>query len=87
MPKHDFLTPKAIANRQKSIGLQKLRWYCQMCQKQVFTFIIHKFYLFMTILLFTISVEMKTDSNVILPGFSSVLLLILRLIAVLNSYL
>mmetsp|Transcript_17970 Transcript_17970/g.24647 ORF Transcript_17970/g.24647 Transcript_17970/m.24647 type:complete len:405 (+) Transcript_17970:43-1257(+) len=34
MPKHDFLTPKAIANRQKSIGLQKLRWYCQMCQKQ-----------------------------------------------------
>ena len=34
MPKHDFLTPKAIANRIKSKGLQKLRWYCQMCQKQ-----------------------------------------------------
>lgn len=29
-----FLTPKAIANRIKSKGLQKLRWYCQMCQKQ-----------------------------------------------------
>ncbi|KAI1239519.1 hypothetical protein IHE44_0012644 [Lamprotornis superbus] len=26
--------PKAIANRIKSKGLQKLRWYCQMCQKQ-----------------------------------------------------
>ena len=23
-----------IANRIKSKGLQKLRWYCQMCQKQ-----------------------------------------------------
>mmetsp|Transcript_29957 Transcript_29957/g.39386 ORF Transcript_29957/g.39386 Transcript_29957/m.39386 type:complete len:404 (-) Transcript_29957:167-1378(-) len=34
MGKHDFLTPKAIANRQKAKGLQKLRWYCQMCQKQ-----------------------------------------------------
>ena len=34
MPKHDFLTPKAIANRIKSKGLQKLRWFCQMCQKQ-----------------------------------------------------
>ncbi|KAI9013254.1 domain of Kin17 curved DNA-binding protein-domain-containing protein [Gaertneriomyces semiglobifer] len=29
-----FLTPKAIANRIKSKGLQKLRWYCQMCEKQ-----------------------------------------------------
>ena len=28
------LTPKAIANRIKAKGLQKLRWYCQMCQKQ-----------------------------------------------------
>lgn len=27
-------TPKAIANRIKAKGLQKLRWYCQMCQKQ-----------------------------------------------------
>ena len=34
MPKHDFLSPKAIGNRIKSKGLQKLRWYCQMCQKQ-----------------------------------------------------
>ena len=34
MGKHGFLTPKAIANRIKSKGLQKLRWYCQMCQKQ-----------------------------------------------------
>jgi DNA/RNA-binding protein KIN17 len=32
--KPGFLTPKAIANRLKSKGLQKLRWYCQMCQKQ-----------------------------------------------------
>merc|ERR1712166_150974 len=29
-----FLTPKAIGNRIKAKGLQKLRWYCQMCQKQ-----------------------------------------------------
>ncbi|ELR12026.1 HsKin17 protein, putative [Acanthamoeba castellanii str. Neff] len=29
-----FLTPKAIANRIKAKGLQKLRWYCQMCEKQ-----------------------------------------------------
>jgi len=34
MSKGGFLTPKAIANRMKSKGLQKLRWYCQMCQKQ-----------------------------------------------------
>ncbi|XP_072178264.1 DNA/RNA-binding protein KIN17-like [Diadema setosum] len=34
MPKQGFLTPKAIANRIKAKGLQKLRWYCQMCQKQ-----------------------------------------------------
>lgn len=34
MGKAEFLTPKAIANRIKSKGLQKLRWYCQMCQKQ-----------------------------------------------------
>ncbi|KAG9441582.1 hypothetical protein H6P81_017436 [Aristolochia fimbriata] len=34
MGKNDFLTPKAIANRIKAKGLQKLRWYCQMCQKQ-----------------------------------------------------
>ncbi|CAE7724581.1 Kin [Symbiodinium microadriaticum] len=29
-----FMTPKAISNRIKAKGLQKLRWYCQMCQKQ-----------------------------------------------------
>jgi DNA/RNA-binding protein KIN17 len=27
-------TPKAIANQQKSKGLQRLRWYCQVCEKQ-----------------------------------------------------
>ncbi len=32
--KGGFLTPKAIANRIKAKGMQKLRWYCQMCQKQ-----------------------------------------------------
>lgn len=30
----DFMSPKAIANRIKAKGLQKLRWYCQMCEKQ-----------------------------------------------------
>ncbi|TQE07139.1 hypothetical protein C1H46_007192 [Malus baccata] len=34
MGKNDFLTLKAIVNRIKAKGLQKLRWYCQMCQKQ-----------------------------------------------------
>ncbi|CAH0487408.1 unnamed protein product [Peronospora farinosa] len=34
MGKHDFLTPKAIGIRMKSKGLQKLRWFCQVCQKQ-----------------------------------------------------
>lgn len=34
MPKHGFLTPKAIGNRIKAKGLSKLRWYCEMCQKQ-----------------------------------------------------
>ncbi|CAG8533473.1 12467_t:CDS:2 [Ambispora leptoticha] len=34
MPKHEFLTPKAIANRIKAKGLQKLKWYCQLCEKQ-----------------------------------------------------
>jgi DNA/RNA-binding protein KIN17 len=27
-------TPKAIAKRLKAKGLQRLRWYCQMCEKQ-----------------------------------------------------
>ena len=34
MPKHGFLTPKAISNRIKAKGLQKLKWFCQMCEKQ-----------------------------------------------------
>ena len=29
-----FLTPKAISNRIKAKGLQKLKFYCQMCEKQ-----------------------------------------------------
>ena len=29
-----FLTAKALAIRMKSKGLQRLRWYCQMCEKQ-----------------------------------------------------
>eukprot|EP00871_Galdieria_phlegrea_P005435 jgi/Galph1/5893/GphlegSOOS_G4479.1 len=29
-----FLTPKAISKRIKAKGLQRLRWYCQLCQKQ-----------------------------------------------------
>jgi len=34
MPKAERGTPKDIANRMKAKGLQKLRWYCQMCSKQ-----------------------------------------------------
>lgn len=34
MGKHEVGTPKYIANKIKAKGLQKLRWYCQMCQKQ-----------------------------------------------------
>ncbi|KAJ3360034.1 hypothetical protein GGF32_008833 [Allomyces javanicus] len=34
MGKDGFLTAKAIGIRIKAKGLQKLRWYCQMCQKQ-----------------------------------------------------
>ena len=34
MGKAEFGTPKWISNNIKSKGLQKLRWYCQMCQKQ-----------------------------------------------------
>lgn len=34
MPKHGFMTAKAIGNRIKAKGLQKLRWYCEMCNKQ-----------------------------------------------------
>ncbi|KAM9468296.1 DNA/RNA-binding protein KIN17-like isoform 2-T2 [Clarias gariepinus] len=34
MGKADFFSPKAISNRIKAKGLQKLRWFCQMCEKQ-----------------------------------------------------
>ena len=34
MPKAEKGTPKYLANKMKAKGLQKLRWYCQMCQKQ-----------------------------------------------------
>lgn len=34
MPKHGFLTAKAIGIRIKAKGLGKLKFYCQMCQKQ-----------------------------------------------------
>lgn len=27
-------TPKYVANKMKSKGLQRLRWYCQVCEKQ-----------------------------------------------------
>ena len=30
----EFGTPKWLSNKMRSKGLQKLRWYCQMCQKQ-----------------------------------------------------
>jgi DNA/RNA-binding protein KIN17 len=34
MPKAERGTPKDLANRIKAKGLQKLKFYCQMCQKQ-----------------------------------------------------
>ncbi|KAK9895276.1 hypothetical protein P389DRAFT_137282, partial [Cystobasidium minutum MCA 4210] len=34
MPKAEAGTPKAIANAAKAKGLQRLRYYCQVCQKQ-----------------------------------------------------
>ena len=34
MPKVERGTPKDIANRMKAKGLQKLKFYCQMCSKQ-----------------------------------------------------
>ena len=30
----EYGSPKWLSNKMKSKGLQKLRWYCQMCQKQ-----------------------------------------------------
>ena len=43
--KPGFLTPKAIANRIKSKGLQRLRCYCQMCQKQCRDEVFHPYYI------------------------------------------
>ncbi|KII90663.1 hypothetical protein PLICRDRAFT_52381 [Plicaturopsis crispa FD-325 SS-3] len=34
MPRAEAGTPKDIANKMKSKGLQRLRWYCQVCEKQ-----------------------------------------------------
>ncbi|KAJ7593894.1 domain of Kin17 curved DNA-binding protein-domain-containing protein [Mycena floridula] len=34
MPRAEVGTPKFIANKMKSKGLQRLRWYCQVCEKQ-----------------------------------------------------
>lgn len=34
MPRAERGTPKYIANQLKSKGLQRLRWYCQACEKQ-----------------------------------------------------
>ncbi|KAI8880343.1 hypothetical protein K501DRAFT_286938 [Backusella circina FSU 941] len=34
MPKAEFMSPKYIANKMKSKGLQKLKFYCQACEKQ-----------------------------------------------------
>ena len=35
MPKAERGTPKDLANRMKSRGLQKLAFYCQVCEKQM----------------------------------------------------
>ncbi|OSC97485.1 hypothetical protein PYCCODRAFT_1447962 [Trametes coccinea BRFM310] len=34
MPRAEVGTPKFIANKMKAKGLQRLRWYCQICEKQ-----------------------------------------------------
>ncbi|KAM5342670.1 hypothetical protein ACJ41O_013636 [Fusarium nematophilum] len=34
MPKAEVGSTKYVANRMKSKGLQRLRWYCQVCEKQ-----------------------------------------------------
>ncbi|BFZ61519.1 hypothetical protein YB2330_002585 [Saitoella coloradoensis] len=35
MPKAEVGTPKYLANKMKSRGLQRLRWYCQACERQM----------------------------------------------------
>lgn len=34
MPRAEAGTPKDVANKMKSKGLQRLRWFCQVCEKQ-----------------------------------------------------
>lgn len=34
MGKAEVGTPKYVANKMKAKGLQKLKWYCQVCEKQ-----------------------------------------------------
>uniref|UniRef100_A0A060SYE4 ARAD1C00484p n=1 Tax=Blastobotrys adeninivorans TaxID=409370 RepID=A0A060SYE4_BLAAD len=34
MAKAEVGTPKYVANQMKAKGLQRLRWYCQICEKQ-----------------------------------------------------
>jgi len=34
MPRAEVGTPKYVANKMKSKGLQRLRWFCQVCEKQ-----------------------------------------------------
>jgi len=34
MPRAEKGTSKYLSNRMKAKGLQKLKWYCQMCSKQ-----------------------------------------------------
>lgn len=34
MPKAEVGSTKHLANKLKSKGLQRLRWYCQVCEKQ-----------------------------------------------------
>lgn len=34
MPRAEVGTPKYLANKMKSKGLQRLRWFCQVCEKQ-----------------------------------------------------
>ncbi|KAJ1329577.1 DNA/RNA-binding protein KIN17 [Microdochium nivale] len=35
MPKAEFGSTKHLANKMKSKGLQRLRWYCQVCERQM----------------------------------------------------
>src|ERR1700753_623051 len=35
MPKAEVGSTKYIANKMKAKGLQRLRWYCQVCERQM----------------------------------------------------